>query len=307
MRSGHGATHREGTFFLVAARSTPTNASLLAAFRALGIDARLVAPEAAPTRLRPGDVALGRLDVLPTLDGVEPGLWSLRRVEREGVYVLNPATALLTSHDKLATAVALARAGLPHPHTSLVGDEPRRADVGAPVVVKPRFGSWGRDLTLCRSHRDLELCLAGLGTRPWFRRQGALVQELVPPTGRDLRVVVAGGTVVGAIERVAAPGEWRTNVALGGERRPTVAPPEACALALAAAAAAGADLVGVDLLPSPGGGWVVLEINGAVDFTGGYSWPGRNVFADTATSLCSTALGHEAPRSASAVPIRSEA
>jgi RimK family alpha-L-glutamate ligase len=307
MRSGHGVTHRDVTFFLVAARSTPTNASLLAAIRALGIDARLLAPHAAPTRLRPGDVALGRLDVLPTLDGVEPGLWSLRRVEREGVYVLNPAAALLTSHDKLATAVALARAGLPHPRTSLVGDEPRRADVGSPVVVKPRFGSWGRDLTLCRSHRDLELCLARLGTRPWFQRQGALVQELVPPTGRDLRVVVAGGTVVGAIERVAAPGEWRTNVALGGKRRPTVAPPEACALALAATAAVGADLVGVDLLPYPGGGWVVLEINGAVDFTGGYSLPGRNAFADTATSLCSTALGHEAPRSASAVAIRSEA
>jgi glutathione synthase/RimK-type ligase-like ATP-grasp enzyme len=105
--------------------------------------------------------------------------------------------------------------------------------------------------------------------------------------------VVAAGTVVGAIERVAARGEWRTNVALGGERRRVVPPPEASALALAAAAAIGGDLVGVDLLPRPEGGWVVLEINGAVDFTPDYSLPGRDAFADAATALYSEAVGLE--------------
>ena len=39
------------------------------------------------------------------------------------------------------------------------------------------------------------------------------------------------------------------------------------ALAVAAARAVGAELVGVDLLPTPAGGWTVLELNGAVEFT----------------------------------------
>jgi hypothetical protein len=50
------------TFAVVAHRVTPTNTRLGA----------VVSPAQAVARLRPGDIALGRLDVLPSLDGVEP-------------------------------------------------------------------------------------------------------------------------------------------------------------------------------------------------------------------------------------------
>lgn len=45
-----------------------------------------------------------------------------------------------------------------------------------------------------------------------------------------------------------------------------------------AEAALGADFVGVDLLPNGHGRWVVLEVNGAVDFTSAYSLAGENAF-----------------------------
>jgi glutathione synthase/RimK-type ligase-like ATP-grasp enzyme len=112
------------------------------------------------------------------------------------------------------------------------------------------------------------------------------VQRLVQPLGFDLRLVVARGCVVGAIERIPAAGEWRTNIALGGSRRPVVPPPEACSLAIAAADAVGGDLVGVDLLPLPDGGYVVLEVNGAVDFTAEYSLAGRDIFEAVAEEIC---------------------
>ena len=67
-----------------------------------------------------------------------------------------------------------------------------------------------------------------------------------------------------------APGTWRTNVALGAARRPVPAPPDACGIAIAAVAAVGADLAGVDLAPLEGGGWTVIEVNGAVEFTPQY-------------------------------------
>jgi glutathione synthase/RimK-type ligase-like ATP-grasp enzyme len=118
----------------------------------------------------------------------------------------------------------------------------------------------------------------------WFLEHGALVQELVPHTGPDLRIVVAGDRVVGAVRREAAPGEWRTNVALGATRVPVEPPPEAALLALAAARAVGAALVGVDLLPTPDGGHTILELNGAVDFTREYR-ADVDVFRETAAEL----------------------
>jgi RimK family alpha-L-glutamate ligase len=267
---------------LVAQRATETNVALAAA-APRGIDVRVLTPERALEVLGPADAALGRLDVLPSLDGVDDGLWALGSLAARGVRTLNRASTLLTAHDKLLTARVLHRAGLPHPRTRLL--EPGRPlpELEPPVVVKPRFGSWGRDVALCEDDRALLHHVATLERLPWYRRQGAIVQELVPPQGRDLRIVVAGGVVVGAISRVAQPGEWRTNVALGAARVPTIPPAAACELAVRAAAAAGADLLGVDLLPV-GNGWVVLELNGAVDFTSDYGL-GRDPYAAAAAEL----------------------
>jgi [lysine-biosynthesis-protein LysW]---L-2-aminoadipate ligase len=272
------------TMHLVSGRLTRTNETLLDAFRAGGAEAIFTTPDELG-RIAPGDIALGRLDVLPTLGGVEDGIWKLHGLRTRGVTVLNSAETLLAAHDKLATALRLSSAGIRHPRTAQLDADSPLPKIEPPLVVKPRFGSWGRDVFLCRDGAELAACLASLRGREWFERQGVLVQELVPPLGYDLRLVVAGGRVVGAVERVAADSEWRTNIALGGWRRPTDPPDDARAIAVAAAASIGADLVGVDLLPDGEGGWVVLELNGAVDFTTEYSLNGSDVFTEIAAAL----------------------
>jgi len=270
-------------FAVIAQRSTPTNVAL-ATCAIPGLESLLLSPAQAVVRLEPEDIALGRLDVLPSVDGIEPGVWALDQVEQRGVRVLNPPRAVMGAHDKLRTAEVLAEAGLPHPRTAWIGDGAPHFDLEPPFVVKPPFGSWGLDVTLCADRDELAQLVEELHGRPWFRATGAVVQELVAPLGHDLRILVAGGQVVGAVERVAAPGEWRTNVALGGTRRPTVPPPRACRLAVEAATAAGVDLVGVDLLPTGAGEYVVLELNGAVDFTSEYN-ADEDVFAAVVASL----------------------
>jgi RimK family alpha-L-glutamate ligase len=275
-----------GTVWVAAeGRSSVTNQLLVGALRQRGARAELVRPAKISGLARPGDVVLGRLDVRPTLDGVEDGIWELRRVERMGVPVLNPAPSLVACHDKLQTAIRLAAVGIAHPKTSYVDWVSRPSQIDAPVVVKPRFGSWGKDVFLCESAAELERCLRRVRRKPWFRSHGALVESYIPSLGYDLRVLVVRSEAVGAVQRVAPPGEWRTNVALGAARMPVTPPPEACALATAAAAAVGGDLVGIDLLPLADGGWVVLEANGAVDFTPDYSIDSEDVFEAVAARL----------------------
>ena len=253
-----------------------------------GVPGELLSPREALLTLGEGDVALGRLDVREQLDDVEDGLWALERLEEAGVTVLNRPAALLRAHDKLLTARLLRHAALPHPRTTLLERNAPLPDLDYPVVIKPRFGSWGRDVKLCRNPAELELTLETIAFRGWFRKTGAVAQELIAPLGHDLRLVVARRRIVGAAKRIAPPGEWRTNVALGATAVPTTPPPVASELALAAAAASGLDLVGVDLLPTGPGGFCVVELNGAVDFRPVYSFPGRDAHADAMAALAGT-------------------
>lgn len=267
---------------VIVQQRSETNLALTAA-RAPGADLVQLRPAQALLELQRGDAALGRLDVLRSLDGVEPGVWVLGELERRGVVVLNDAVALSNCHDKLATARALEAAGIPHPRTGYLAHGFPLPELELPLVVKPRLGSWGRDVSLCTTNRELADYLTAIRSKLWFVSTGAVVQELIPPAGYDLRVLVACGQVLGGIRRVAAPGEWRTNVSLGGRRERTWVPRDAAELALAAADALGGDLVGVDLLPHDEG-WTVLEVNGAVDFTRDYR-PDDDVYAAVADAL----------------------
>jgi [lysine-biosynthesis-protein LysW]--L-2-aminoadipate ligase len=274
--------------FVVAWREAPVALALEAAGRRIGLATVALSPPEAARRAARGDFVLSYLDVKPSLEGPEPGVTTLRGLRSRGITVLNGPEAILACHDKLVTALRLGRAGLPHPETAYLSAASSRRDVSRlrfPVVIKPRFGSRGEHVFRCGGPEELGALLGRLRKLGWFRRQGALIQELVPPAGHDLRLLVAGGRVVGAVRRVAPPGEWRTNVSLGAVRRPVQPQPGACGLAIAAARAAGADLAGVDLIPRPDGSFAVLEVNGAPEFTAAYSLDGRDVFEAVLVAL----------------------
>jgi len=274
-----------------------TNRDLAERWCACGVPAGIVSSRVDLRALLPGDVVLGRIDVRRSVDGIEPGLLTLLAASRiGGVQVLNRPSSILNAHDKLRTARAFAAHGVPHPRTIHVRPG-ELVDLPPPLVVKPRFGSWGVDVFHCLSRDEVRDALAAISDRPWFRRQGAIVQELVPPLGYDIRVLVAGGEVVGAEQRIAAPGEWRNNISLGGTHWPAAPSREVVELALAAVAAVDGDFFGVDLLPLPAGA-VVLEVNAAVEFEDGYSLGGGDLFADIASALGLTRLALPASETA---------
>lgn len=85
------------------------------------------------------------------------------------------------------------------------------------------------------------------------------LQKFIPHNNRDLRLMVAGGECIAAMERVAD--DWKTNVAVGAVPLRYQPNEEVLAISLAAARAVGADYCGVDLLYSESGEPFLLEVN----------------------------------------------
>jgi len=95
-----------------------------------------------------------------------------------------------------------------------------------------------------------------------------LVQEFIAEAkGADLRCFVVGDTVVAAMRRQAARGEFRSNLHRGGTAK-AVRPTEAeAAVAVRAAQVLGLGVAGVDLIRSERGP-LVLEVNSSPGLEG---------------------------------------
>ncbi len=189
-----------------------------------------------------------------------------RALEGTGCLVANRIDPLLAAQDKLRTSWLLRRAGVPTPRAAAA--QTAREAVAAleslgEGVLKPLAGSLGDGLVRVRAdaagRRELLEALA---------RDGAVyVQGYVPNAGRDARLFVVGGRVAGAMERLAPPGEWRTNVERGATVRPLRPVAALSRMAVEATVALGLDWAGVDVVTGPAGP-TVLEVNGNPSWKG---------------------------------------
>jgi ribosomal protein S6--L-glutamate ligase len=98
--------------------------------------------------------------------------------------------------------------------------------------------------------------------------QEIVLQEFVSESkGRDVRVLVVGGRVVGAMRRTARKGEFRSNLHRGGEGESIELTDPYARAALAAARAVGLDVAGVDVLEGREGPRII-EVNSSPGFEG---------------------------------------
>jgi RimK family alpha-L-glutamate ligase len=248
---------------------------LLSALRARGHEASPIAP----TRLRSQVEADGRVRVLGADGGAldELDLLIVRGLPRGsleqvifrvnalhvlaagGVRCVNGPRALERTVDKSWASALLARAGLPTPPTICCErfEDAMAAfeQLGGDVVVKPLFGAMGNGAVRIEDRDLAHRVFRALA----LERAVYYVQRTVAPA-RNLRVLIAGGEVAGAMERVSDG--WRANVARGARPRAVALGEAERSLALRAAAALEADIAGVDLLIGLDGEPVVLEVNG---------------------------------------------
>ncbi len=187
----------------------------------------------------------------------------LGRVAARGTRVINSPRSLESAIDKYLSLARLAAARLPVPRTLVVQDAAQVAEawdtLGGDCVVKPLFGSRGRGLYRLDSRAALSAWLDLPETR---QRPQAVVylQEFIHHGGWDARLLVLGSDVF-AMQRWAATGEWRTNIARGGRAAPFAAPQTWIDTARRAAAVLETEIAGVDLVAAADGSPVILEVN----------------------------------------------
>lgn len=255
------------------------NRRLIEAAQQRGHDAWLLDPYALRPLMRGGQLVFGpntegpRPDVVIPRQGAlvsDPNLAYVRQLELAGVALLNRSQPIAIARDKFHTMQCLTAAGLPVPDSILCNHRDTLAacvaSVGAfPLVVKQTRSRQGSGVWLAESLHELE-ALVDRNLQP---KQGVLLQRFVPTQGRrDIRVLVLGGDAVAAMEVVAAPGDFRSNIHRGGRGEGVPVAADLRGLAERAALCIGLDLAGVDLLVDRHGSPYLLEVNYAPGFRG---------------------------------------
>lgn len=209
--------------------------------------------------------------VLPRLGaGIsEHSLALVRHLDASGALVVNRAEGLEVARDKLRSLQILSRSGVPVPRSAFAPDpaylvRALRAVGGPPVVIKLPRSAQGRGVMRADSAEGAQ----SIADSMWAIQRDVIIQEYIEEVrGSDLRVLVAGGEVIGALRRRARKGGFRSNLHRGGSVRRARVSKEVAGFALRAATLCGLDIAGVDLLETKSGP-LVLEVNAAPGIEG---------------------------------------
>ena len=184
----------------------------------------------------------------------------LHGLERLGVHVYNDAKMIERSVDKAMTSFLLKNAGIATPPTRVTVDyQKARAIVAAfiakeqAVVLKPIFGSQGKDLRLIRDVMDLP------EANELLPQVYYLQQFIKSDKPYDWRVFVVGDQVVSAMQRQGCG--WVNNAAQGAECRYAIIDDALAEIAINAVRAVGLFYGGVDLISDINNMIQVIEIN----------------------------------------------
>jgi ribosomal protein S6--L-glutamate ligase len=193
----------------------------------------------------------------------------VRQFEVMGAFCLLESQGIARSRDKLRSLQLLSREGIGLPITGFARsphDIPGLIELvgGAPLIIKLLQGTQGKGVVLAETPKAAESVIAA------FQQLDAniLVQEYIKEAkGADLRAIVVGSRVVAAMERRAAPGEFRSNLHRGGTAEAVKLSLAEKNTAIRAARVMGLAVAGVDLLRSNRGP-VVMEVNSSPGLEG---------------------------------------
>jgi [lysine-biosynthesis-protein LysW]--L-2-aminoadipate ligase len=253
------------TLGLVVTQARPEDRAIMDALTRRGVEFEVLIDSRLGARLdgeRPPHGAI----LMRSLSYVR-SLYASRYYEHLGIPVINSRAVIEVCGDKLMTSQALIASGVPTMPTAMaLGTDAALEQIeamGYPVVLKPVIGSWGRLLARVQDRTAAEAFLEHRAALPAPQHSVVYVQKYIEKPGRDIRSVVIGDRVVGAIYRYSQ--HWITNTARGGDARDCPISPELEDVSLRAAAAVGGGALAIDLIETADG-LQVTEVNHSMEF-----------------------------------------
>jgi ribosomal protein S6--L-glutamate ligase len=144
---------------------------------------------------------------------------------------------------------------------------------GLPAIVKLSRGTQGVGVMIASTLAEVRSILDTF----WHLGQEIVLQEFIQESrGRDVRALVVGDRVVGAMRRRAKRGEFRSNLHRGGEGKPVELSTKYAQAAVRAAQIIGLEVAGVDMLESRQGP-KIMEVNSSPGLEGVERATGRDI------------------------------
>jgi ribosomal protein S6--L-glutamate ligase len=181
----------------------------------------------------------------------------------------NSSASISRSRDKLRALQLIGNTGVEMPITGYVhlsrDIESVLKTVGQPpYVIKLLEGTQGRGVVLTET---MDAAISAIETMKKIDAN-ILIQEFISESrGEDIRAIVVGDEVVASMKRKAKPGEFRSNVHLGGSVEKYNLTEQERESAIKAAKVLGLSVAGVDLIQSNRGP-LVLEVNSSPGLEG---------------------------------------
>ncbi|MFX1285338.1 MAG: RimK family alpha-L-glutamate ligase [Promethearchaeota archaeon] len=215
---------------------------------------------------------------LKSLDGIIPrigrsqtqiGLLCLQQFDLMGIPTTISSHALFLARDKFRCYQTLyGLPGIQLPKTVLISNsfmsDKLMERFKFPVVIKIPNATQGVGTILAPSRRVAQEMIEALLIR---HETPILVQEYLGGISHktndrieDIRVLVVGTTILGAMRRIALKGEWRTNYAQGATCEPHNLKLEEQDLIFRIIERIGIEVAGIDLFPTDQG-LFLLEVN----------------------------------------------
>lgn len=210
-----------------------------------------------------GKEALEKYDyIIPRIDSkrAEVGYPVMRFLDHLGVRKPYVAETVIIAHNKFITLEQLAKNGVPIPETYLTSSKESAnyiiEKVKLPAVIKLLSGFGGEGVLMIDSKEAFKSIIETMK----ILKQEMLIEKYVKNPGEDIRGIMAGDEIIASYKRIAAEGERKANIHLGGRSISYKLTPEMEEITFKAGKAIKSKLCAVDMIIGKEGPQVI-EVN----------------------------------------------